>query len=164
MVMGLKPVRGSPQHQGCHKLGPHFTKLAAHAQHMMSIHTRHQHARHQHTRHQHTSTPDTSTSVLPTRATPLPPRALQGYTLSAYCVAKMLTSAKALVFGEDFTADPVGKFISRLLQKVVGGRLPVDTALLSQALTLLFIGEPSRCSMMAVMVKGTVLGTSTTVN
>lgn len=79
-------------------------------------------------------------------------------------MAKMLTSAKALVFGEDFTADPVGKFISRLLQKVAGGRLPVDTALLSQALTLLFIGEPSCCSVTCVLMRGTVLETSTAVD
>ncbi len=61
----------------------------------------------------------------------------------------MLASAKALLFGEDFSADPVGAAIGRLLQRVAGGRLPVEPALLSQALTLVFIGArraaPARC-------------------
>lgn len=41
VMMELKTVRASPVHHGCHKLGPHSTKLAAHAAHRISMHTMH---------------------------------------------------------------------------------------------------------------------------
>lgn len=33
-----------------------------------------------------------------------------GYAMSAYCVYKLFASAKALVFGEDFSSDPVSRW------------------------------------------------------
>jgi hypothetical protein len=32
-----------------------------------------------------------------------------GYAMSGYCIYRVLTSAKALLFGEDFSSDPVSR-------------------------------------------------------
>jgi hypothetical protein len=33
-----------------------------------------------------------------------------GYAMSGYCIYRVLTSAKALLFGEDFSSDPVSRW------------------------------------------------------
>ncbi|GFH23533.1 uncharacterized protein HaLaN_21156, partial [Haematococcus lacustris] len=41
---------------------------------------------------------------------------LAGYAMSAYCVYKMFTSVKALIWGEDLVTDPVGRGLSLALR------------------------------------------------
>ena len=45
-----------------------------------------------------------------------------GYAMSAYCVLRVATSFKALVFGEDFSTDPVSRRAPMLCVCVWGGR------------------------------------------
>ncbi|CAL8468873.1 g8414 [Coccomyxa elongata] len=63
-----------------------------------------------------------------------------GYCLSFYCLFRMFFSAKALMFGEDFTKDPVSKALGFCLRSFSKGRLVVNLQLFSQYITLLFIG------------------------
>ncbi|KAG2491824.1 hypothetical protein HYH03_009781 [Edaphochlamys debaryana] len=72
---------------------------------------------------------------------------LLGYAMSAYCVYKMYTSLKALIFGEDLVSDTVGSALSFLLRRVSHGSINVDVKLLSQYLTLAFIGGVSAMSL-----------------
>ena len=46
---------------------------------------------------------------------------------------RMFTSARALIFGEDFSTDPVSKLISMVLGRFSHGHLVLDVRLLSQA-------------------------------
>lgn len=44
----------------------------------------------------------------------------------------MITSSKALVFGEDFTSDPVNRLLGICLLVFSGGQLKVDLQIFSQ--------------------------------
>ncbi|PNH12226.1 GPCR-type G protein 1, partial [Tetrabaena socialis] len=57
---------------------------------------------------------------------------LLGYAMSAYCIYKMYTSFKALIFGEDLVSDTVGSLLSFALRRVSRGSINVDVRLLSQ--------------------------------
>lgn len=70
-----------------------------------------------------------------------------GYGCSVYCVYKMFTSIKSLIFGEDLTTDPVGSALSLALRTVSHGSITVDVAQLSQYLTLVFIATISAMSL-----------------
>ncbi|GLC40488.1 hypothetical protein PLESTF_000807700 [Pleodorina starrii] len=70
-----------------------------------------------------------------------------GYAMSAYCVYKMYTSLKALIFGEALVSDTVGSLLSFALRRVSHGSIVVDVGLLSQYLTLAFIGGISAMSL-----------------
>ncbi|KAA6423153.1 MAG: GPCR-type G protein 1-like [Trebouxia sp. A1-2] len=86
---------------------------------------------------------------------------LLGYLLSAYCLFKIFTCLRALIFGEDFSSDPVSRVFGLIVHKSSGGQVQVDTAILSQVqplsslqlvtdmryVTLLFIGVISATSL-----------------
>ncbi|KAL3150850.1 hypothetical protein ABBQ32_000603 [Trebouxia sp. C0010 RCD-2024] len=72
---------------------------------------------------------------------------LLGYLLSVYCLFKMYTCVRSLIFGEDFSSDPVSRVLGLILRKSSGGQLQVDPAMLSQYVTLLFIGCISATSL-----------------
>eukprot|EP00887_Chlorella_sp_A99_P004233 scaffold15.g4233.t1 len=74
-----------------------------------------------------------------------------GYVLCLYCVYRMFASLRALVFGEDYSSDPVSKTIGLALRVFSGGALSVDVQLLSQYLTLAFIGFISISSLRGFM-------------
>lgn len=59
-----------------------------------------------------------------------------GYGLSAYCLYRMLSAAKSLIFDEDFSSDPVTKWIA--LWTLTKEDIDVEAA--AQYVTLLFIG------------------------
>jgi hypothetical protein len=70
-----------------------------------------------------------------------------GYFLSLYCMFKILTSIRSLVFGEDFTSDPVSKVLGLVIGAFSGGQVTIDVPAVSQYLTLLFIGTLSAMSL-----------------
>mmetsp|Transcript_21307 Transcript_21307/g.64114 ORF Transcript_21307/g.64114 Transcript_21307/m.64114 type:complete len:476 (-) Transcript_21307:3142-4569(-) len=70
-----------------------------------------------------------------------------GYLLSAYCIYRMYACVRALIWGEDFTSDPVSKAVGYALRYFSGGTLTVNVPLMSQYLTLAFIGFLSASSM-----------------
>ncbi|KAK9815635.1 hypothetical protein WJX72_007232 [[Myrmecia] bisecta] len=72
---------------------------------------------------------------------------LLGYCLSAYCLYKMYTSLRSLIFGEDFTSDPVSRILGVCLRTFSGGHITINVSLVSQYLTLLFIGCISATSL-----------------
>lgn len=72
---------------------------------------------------------------------------LLGYLLSAYCLFKIFTCLRALIFGEDFSSDPVSRVFGLIVHKSSRGQVQVDTAVLSQYVTLLFIGVISATSL-----------------
>ncbi|KAK9807389.1 hypothetical protein WJX73_010862 [Symbiochloris irregularis] len=72
---------------------------------------------------------------------------LLGYLLSIYCLYKMFTSLRGLIFGEDLTTDPASKAIGMVLGAFSHGQLVVDVRILSQYLTLVFIGGISASSL-----------------
>lgn len=57
---------------------------------------------------------------------------------------------KALIFGEDFSSDPVSKTLGFGLRLFSGGALSLDVHLFSQYLTLAFIGFISISSLRLV--------------
>ncbi|KAK9914979.1 hypothetical protein WJX75_003304 [Coccomyxa subellipsoidea] len=63
-----------------------------------------------------------------------------GYCLSFYCLFRMFFCVKALMFGEDFTSDPVSKALGFCLRSFSKGRLVINLQLFSQYITLFFIG------------------------
>eukprot|EP00210_Caulerpa_lentillifera_P002464 g2362.t1 len=63
-------------------------------------------------------------------------RNLLGYLLSAYCVYRMFSALKSLLFGEDFSSDPVSRLISYALPNTSG----LDAEVTAQYFTCLFIG------------------------
>lgn len=74
-----------------------------------------------------------------------------GYALSLYCVYRMFASARALLFGEDLSSDPVSKTIGLALRLFSGGALTLDVAAFSQYLTMAFIGFISITSLRGFM-------------
>eukprot|EP00873_Tetraselmis_striata_P001407 jgi/Tetstr1/421671/TSEL_012610.t1 len=76
---------------------------------------------------------------------------LVGYVTSGYCVFKILQSIKNLVFGDDFTSDPASKFVGFAVRNLTGGSINVDIAVLSQYVTLIFIGVISVNSLRAFL-------------
>ncbi len=60
--------------------------------------------------------------------------------MSAYCGYRMYASAKALVWGEDFSSDPVSTSLGFALRRLSHDHIIVDVHALSQYVTLLFIG------------------------
>ncbi|KAK9831247.1 hypothetical protein WJX74_009318 [Apatococcus lobatus] len=74
-------------------------------------------------------------------------RNLLGYLLSFYCLFRIVTSVRALIFGEDFKSDPASKMVGLLLRGFSGGHLKINTTLVSQYLTLFFIGFISASSL-----------------
>lgn len=59
-----------------------------------------------------------------------------GYFLSGYAVYRMLAAIKSLLFGEDFTSDPVTKWIALW----TFAEKDMDVEVVAQYVTLLFIG------------------------
>ncbi|WIA14392.1 hypothetical protein OEZ85_002920 [Tetradesmus obliquus] len=74
-----------------------------------------------------------------------------GYAMSGYCVYRVLTSAKALLFGEDFSSDPVSRSLGFALRRLSHEKLVIDPVLLNQYVTLLFIGTISALSIRAFL-------------
>lgn len=52
---------------------------------------------------------------------------------------RMYTCVRSLIFGEDFSSDPVSRVLGLILRKSSGGQLQVDPAMLSQVLQLRLI-------------------------
>lgn len=48
----------------------------------------------------------------------------------------MYTCVRSLIFGEDFSSDPVSRALGLIVRKSSGGQVQVDTAMLSQVLLL----------------------------
>lgn len=59
-----------------------------------------------------------------------------GYGLSGYGIYRMLAASKSLLFGEDFSSDPISRWIA--LWTFSGGEM--DAEVIAQYMTLLFIG------------------------
>ncbi|KAF8063751.1 GTG2 [Scenedesmus sp. PABB004] len=74
-----------------------------------------------------------------------------GYATSAYCLYRVAASAKALAVGEDFSSDPVSRWLGFVLRRLSHDRLVLDPALLSQYVTLLFVGTISALSIRAFL-------------
>ena len=55
----------------------------------------------------------------------------------------MYTCVRSLIFGEDFSSDPVSRVLGLIVHKSSGGQVQVDTAMLSQVSTLTTIEKPS---------------------
>lgn len=72
-----------------------------------------------------------------------------GYLLSVYCVYRMLAALRALLPGGGPVTgkDPAGAVVRILLGTLSRGRITVDPAALSRAVTLLFIGAISISSL-----------------
>ncbi|GMH35755.1 hypothetical protein BSKO_03623 [Bryopsis sp. KO-2023] len=68
-----------------------------------------------------------------------------GYLMSAYCIYRMYASLKSLVFGEDYSSDPVSKFLGFGLRTFSHGSINIDVEVTAQYVTLVFIG--SVCAM-----------------
>ncbi|KAF6253916.1 Abscisic acid G-protein coupled receptor-domain-containing protein [Scenedesmus sp. NREL 46B-D3] len=78
-----------------------------------------------------------------------------GYAMSGYCCYRVLTSAKALLFGEDFSSDPVSRSLGFALRRLSHEKLVIDPVLLNQYVTLLFIGTISALSIRAFLKNAT---------
>jgi hypothetical protein len=63
-----------------------------------------------------------------------------GYALAAYCVFKMFSCLKSVLFGEDFTSDPVSRVLGVALRLFSRGSLHLNVKAASQYVTLLFVG------------------------
>lgn len=63
-----------------------------------------------------------------------------GYALAAYCVFKMFSCLKSVLFGEDFTTDPVSRVLGIALRLFSRGSLHLNVKAASQYVTLLFVG------------------------
>mmetsp|Transcript_13087 Transcript_13087/g.28118 ORF Transcript_13087/g.28118 Transcript_13087/m.28118 type:complete len:483 (+) Transcript_13087:244-1692(+) len=72
---------------------------------------------------------------------------MSGYAMSVYCVYKMYTCLKCLIWGEDLVSDPVGSLLSFALARVSHGSIVLNVQQLSQYLTLLFIAAISGMSL-----------------
>lgn len=76
-----------------------------------------------------------------------------GYCLSGYCVYKMATAAKALVMGEDFSSDSVGRFLAAALLRAAHGRVTLQPAVAAQYVTLALVGALSALSIRGFMAQ-----------
>ena len=47
-------------------------------------------------------------------------------------LCRMYTCVRSLIFGEDFSSDPVSRVLGLIVHKSSGGQVHVDTAVLSQ--------------------------------
>ncbi len=47
-------------------------------------------------------------------------------------LSRIFTCLRALIFGEDFSSDPVSRVFGLIVHKSSGGQVQVDTAILSQ--------------------------------
>ncbi|GAX79959.1 hypothetical protein CEUSTIGMA_g7398.t1 [Chlamydomonas eustigma] len=74
-----------------------------------------------------------------------------GYGMSLYCVFRMYSSLKSLIWGEDLASDPVGFFLSLALKRMSHGELVLDVQVVSQYLTLVFIAAISVMSLRAFL-------------
>lgn len=63
-----------------------------------------------------------------------------GYLMSAYCVYRMYASLKSLVFGDDFSSDPVSRSLGLALRWFSHGSINIDLEITAQYVTLVFIG------------------------
>ena len=76
---------------------------------------------------------------------------LLGYGMSVYCVWRMYTSLKCLIWGEELVSDPVGFILSLALKWISKGSLILDVVVISQYLTLVFIAAISVMSLRAFL-------------
>ena len=77
---------------------------------------------------------------------------LLGYLLSLYCIYRMVASFMALLVGEDTSSDPVSKTIALVLRVFTGGNITIDVRIISQYLTLAFVGFISVTSLRGFMM------------
>lgn len=63
-----------------------------------------------------------------------------GYLMSAYCVYRMYASLKSLIFGDDFSSDPVSRSLGWGLKWFSHGSIDIDLEITAQYVTLVFIG------------------------
>eukprot|EP00884_Botryococcus_braunii_P006472 jgi/Botrbrau1/15826/Bobra.40_1s0012.1 len=76
---------------------------------------------------------------------------LLGYCLSAYCIVRMYTSVKSLIFGEDVSSDPLGRIIGFCLYFLSRGQIRINVHHVSQYITLLFVGGISVSSLQSFL-------------
>ncbi len=57
-----------------------------------------------------------------------------------FVLSRIFTCLRALIFGEDFSSDPVSRVFGLIVDKSSGGQVQLDTAILSQVCPL-----PSLC-------------------
>ncbi len=77
---------------------------------------------------------------------------LLGYLLSLYCIYRMIASFMALMVGEDTSSDPVSRTIAVVLHMFTGGSITIDVHMISQYLTLAFLGFISVTSLRGFMM------------
>lgn len=75
-----------------------------------------------------------------------------GYLLSLYCIYRMIASFLALLLGEDTSSDPVSKTIAVVLRVFTGGSITIDVQMISQYMTLAFVGFISITSLRGFMM------------
>mmetsp|Transcript_2657 Transcript_2657/g.7517 ORF Transcript_2657/g.7517 Transcript_2657/m.7517 type:complete len:279 (+) Transcript_2657:978-1814(+) len=76
---------------------------------------------------------------------------LVGYITSGFCLFKILQSMKSIFFGDDFSSDPASKLVGFVVQHVTGGSVVMDVSVVSQYVSLVFIGVISANSLRAFL-------------